>query len=133
MDDPTQTSSNPTPNETHANDIVAELRELGRNLQALLRASWESEERKKVQTELQAGLNDLGKSLSQAATEFQESPAGQTLKADLEDLHQRIQSGEVESKVRSEVLSALRLANEGLKKAGQKTGQSSEAEGKETA
>ena len=127
MDETTQ-----TPNETHANDIVSELRELGKNLQALLRAGWESEERKKVQAELQAGLNDLGKSISQAAAEFSETPTGQTLKADLEDLSQRINSGEVQSKVRSEVLSALRLANEGLKKAGQKAEQSSSSGGKET-
>jgi len=120
MDNQSQTTSSSTPDDTHENDIVTELRELGKNLQALLRANWESEERKKVQAELQAGLNDLGKSLSQAATEFQESPAGQTFKADLEDLHERIRSGEVETKVRSEVLNALRLANEGLKKAAQK-------------
>jgi len=120
MDDQNQTSSNPSPNEPPANDILTELRELGKNLQALLRSSWESEERKKVQSELQVGLNDLGKSLSQAASEFSESPTGQTLKADLADLQERIRSGEVETKVRSEVLGALRAANEGLKKAGQK-------------
>ena len=120
MDDKNQTTRNPDPNETPASDIAAELNELGKNLQALLRASWESDERKKVQAELQAGLNDLGKALSQAATEFQASPAGQALKADIEDFHQRMRSGEVESKIRNEVLSALRAANEGLKKSGQK-------------
>ncbi len=117
MDNPNPTTTNPPPNE-----IADELRELGKNLQALLRSAWESEERKKVQSELQTGLNELGKSISQAAAEFSQSPAGQTLKADIEDLHQRIQSGEVETKVRSEVLSALRAANEGLKRTTKKPG-----------
>ncbi len=126
MDDQNPSPSTPTPDETPANDILAELREMGKNLQALLKASWESEERKKVQSELQAGLNDLGKSLSKAASEFSASPAGQTMKADLEDFNQRLQSGEVQAKVRSEVLNALRAANEGLKKAGPKPPQQSE-------
>ena len=102
-------------------DVLDELRELGRNLSSLLQSAWESDERKKLQSELESGLNDVYNSLRQAAKEFSEGPTGQTLKTDLEDLGQRIRSGEVEVKVRSEVLNALRAANEELKKASTKT------------
>ena len=112
MENPEQSNTTPP-----SNDLLDELHNLGNNLKALLQSAWESEERKKTQKEIETGLNELAKTLSQAANEFSQSPTGQTLKADLQDLQQRIQTGEVETKVRSEVVSALRAANEGLKKA----------------
>jgi hypothetical protein len=112
MENPEQSNTTPP-----SNDLLDELHNLGNNLKTLLQSAWESEERKKTQKEIETGLNELAKTLSQAANEFSQSPTGQTLKADLQDLQQRIQTGEVETKVRSEVVSALRAANEGLKKA----------------
>jgi signal recognition particle GTPase len=112
MENPEQ--PNPTP---PSNDLIDELHNLGKNLKELLQTAWEREERKKAQKDIETGLNELAKTLSQAANEFSQSPTGQTLKADLQDLQQRIQTGEVETKVRTEVVSALRAANEGLKKA----------------
>jgi hypothetical protein len=110
-----------TPEHSSGEDLVEELRLLGMNLKNLLKHTWESEERKKFKEEMQAGLADLGTTLSKAANDFAASPTGQTMKADLEDLNERIRSGEVEAKVRQEVLSALRTANAGLKKAAAKS------------
>jgi hypothetical protein len=108
---------NPNPASTDASgDILEELRELGRNLQAMVQTMWESEERKKLEHELETGLTEAYNSLSKAAHEFAESPTGKNIKTELEDLGQRIRSGEVEAKVRSEILSALKSANEGLKR-----------------
>jgi len=103
--------------EATSDELLNELRNLGKNLKELLQTAWESEDRKKVQKDIETGLNDLVKTLSQAANDFAQSPAGQTLKSDIEDLKERIQTGEVEKKVRDEAVSALRAANEGLKKA----------------
>ncbi len=120
MDDNKSSSTNPSsagsPTGKTGSEVLDELRELGLNLRSLLQSAWESDERKKLQGEIETGLNDLYNTLHQAAKDFSEGPTGQTLKSDLEDLGQRIRSGEVETKVRSEVLSALRAANEGLKK-----------------
>ena len=96
-------------------EVMQELRELGQNLRALLQSAWESDERKKMQGEIETGLNDLFASLSQAAKDFSESPTGQTLKSDLQDVQERIRTGEVETKIHSEVVSALRAANECLR------------------
>lgn len=112
MDNPEQPKT-----EAASDEILKELRNLGNNLKELLQSAWESEERKKAQKDIEAGLNDLAKTLSQAANDFAQSPTGQTLKADIKDFHERVRTGEVETKVRSEVVSALRAANEGLKKA----------------
>ena len=107
------TDQPPNTGGTPSGDILEELRELGRNLGALLQSAWESEERKKVQQEIETGLKDVSKSLQDLAS----SQTGQTIKSDLNELHERLRTGDVEAKVRAEVLSALRLANDGLKKA----------------
>jgi hypothetical protein len=110
MDTPEQPKSS-------SDEIVNELRDLGNNLKNILQSVWESEERKKTQKDIENGLNELATTLSKTANDFANSPTGQTLKADVADFQQRVRTGEVETKVRNEVLSALRAANDGLKKA----------------
>jgi predicted component of type VI protein secretion system len=112
MPEPTQ--SNP---ESGSGDLADEFRNLGENLKTFFQTAWESEERKKLQQEIEAGMAELGKSLSQAASEFKAGPAGQQLKSDFEDLHERVRSGEVENKIRAELLSVLRTVNTELEKA----------------
>ena len=116
MTDETQPGS-PPPGDEPLNELADELRALGQNLQAALKSAWESEERKKLQTEIESGLSDLARTLNQAAKDFGESPAGQTLKSDVQDFQERVRTGEVEQKVRSELLGALRAVNTELQKA----------------
>lgn len=112
------TDQQSTQNKPQGSDIADELRELGLKLKEILRTAWESPERKKVQQEIESGLTELGDTLNKAVNEFSESPTGQTLKADMEDFSQRVRSGQVESQVRDEILKALRLVNDELRKAG---------------
>ena len=94
-------------------EILNELREMGRNLNSLLQSAWGSEERKKLQQEIENGLSEMRSGLKSAAS----GPTGQAIKADLEGLHQRLRTGEVEERLRTELVSALRTANESIKKA----------------
>lgn len=112
--------TNPNENKSPSDNIGDQLNELGKNLRQALQTAWESEERRKLQKEIEDGLANLGASLSQAAKDFSSSPAGQSLKEDVEDLKERWQSGEVGPKVRSEVAEALRKVNEELQKANRK-------------
>ena len=112
-DQPPHDSQNP-------NDLVDELHALGDNLRQVLASAWDSPERLRLQQDLEKGLADISSSLNKAATDFQSSPAGQAIKEDLADFNERLRAGQVESAVRREVLSALRLANEGLKKAAER-------------
>jgi len=109
-------SDNP-PDETE--NVTDELRQLGQNLKEALRSAWDSEERKKLQHEIETGLGELGTMLSQAAQDFSSSPTGQSLKAEIDDIQQRVRTGEVESKVRSEIMDALKTVNRELKRATQ--------------
>jgi hypothetical protein len=102
---------------SQANTIGDELRALGDNLIAALREAWGTPERQRLQNEIETGLADLGSSLKKAAADFETSPTGQRLKADIDDFGERVRSGEVESKLRSELLEALRAVNSELEKA----------------
>ena len=114
-DQETQNQSE-TPSEPERGEILNELRDLGRNLSSLLQSAWESDERKKLQQEIETGLSEMRTSLKSAAS----GPTGQAIKADLEGLHQRLRTGEVEERLRSELVSALRTANESIKKAAER-------------
>jgi hypothetical protein len=113
-------SENPTPE----NDLVNEFRTLGKNLVEALRTTWESPERKKLEKEISDGLNDLANTLRTEANQLKDSPAGQRLKSDIDDLRQRVRSGEVENQVRSELLGALRTVNQELQKVTSRWGES---------
>jgi hypothetical protein len=134
MTDQERTNQDKVPGEPSQNDLADELRELGIHIKDFLHAIWESQERKQVQQEIKTGLSGLGASLSQAATDFQQSPSGQKVKEEFETISERIRSGEMEAAVRRDFMSALRTANAELSKAlnnmaaAEKTGKG-EAEG----
>ena len=106
------TDDTPTPE----NELADELRNLGHNLKGILQAAWESEERRKLQNEIQAGLAELQKTVA----DFSASPSGQRLKFEMQDLGERVRSGQVESQLRDDLLAALRTINAELEKAAKK-------------
>jgi hypothetical protein len=112
--------TNPEEKKTPNDSIGDQLNELGKNLREALQSAWESEERRKLQQEIEEGLANLGASLSEAARDFSNSPTGQSLKEDVKDLNERWRTGEVKSKVRSDVTDALRKVNDELQKATRK-------------
>jgi predicted component of type VI protein secretion system len=111
MTDPSQSN-----NQFSSDDLAGEFRDLGNNLKNIFQKAWESAERRKLQQEIETGIDELGKSLNQAFNEIKDSPAGQQFKEDARDLHERVRSGEVETKVRSELLSILHQVNAELNK-----------------
>ena len=106
------TDDTPTPE----NELADELRNLGHNLKGILQAAWESEERHKLQKEIQAGLAELQKTVA----DFSASPSGQRLKAEVQDLGERVRGGHVETQLRNDLLTALRAINAELEKASKK-------------
>lgn len=106
-------SDQPSPNP----NLSDEFRDLGKNLVNAMKAAWDSPERQKLQKELGDGIDQLITTLRMETDTFRESPAGQRLRADVEDLRQRVRSGEIENQVRSEILTALRTLNSELERA----------------
>ena len=110
-------SDEPQPQEdVKSQQLKSEFQLLGDNLKSFFVTAWESEERKNFQNELEDGLADLGDSLKQTAQDFQDSETGQRVKAEAKDLRERIASGEVEEKVRGDILSVLQNVNAELEK-----------------
>jgi signal recognition particle GTPase len=109
--------NNPNESKSPNDNIGEQLNELGKNLREALQTAWQSEERRKLQKEIEDGLANLGASLSQASKDFSNSPTGKTIKEDVEDLQERWHTGEVGSKARSEIVDALRKVNDELQKA----------------
>lgn len=99
-----------------ADELAAEFENLGKNLKEAFRKLWESEGRKSLQKDLEAGLSRIGESIDQAVEELKESPTGQRLKSKAEDLQERLQKGEVGETFRSDVVKVLRKINEELEK-----------------
>ncbi len=110
------TEQNQSGRDPSDSDIAEELRTLGKNLKDALQSVWESDERKKLEDEIRAGLSDLGVTLNEAAGDFKHSQAGQQLKEDIHDFRRRVHSGEVSAKVHDELINALRMANTELSK-----------------
>lgn len=97
-------------------DLHREFEQLGQNLKAAFKAAWESQESRKLQAELQSGLAALEVGLRQAAQEVTTGETGQRFRAEVDDFSQRVKSGEVESRLRTDLLSALRTVNSELQK-----------------
>jgi hypothetical protein len=95
------------------NALADELKNLGENLKGLVQAAWDSDERHKLQQEIQKGVNEFQKAVS----DFETSPTGQKLKSEVQDLGERLRTGEVETKLRGDLLAALRSLNAALTKA----------------
>jgi len=99
-----------------------EFRDLGENLAQTFRSVWESPERKQLQSEIEEGLTSITESFRNELDSFKQSSTGQRLRSDVEELRQRVDSGEVETKVRDELLKALEFINTELRKfSGQST------------
>ena len=112
--------TNPNDNKSTNNTISDQLNELGKNLREALHTAWSSEERRKLQQDIEEGMASLGASLSQAAKDFSNTPTGKTISEDVKDLQERWKSGEVSSKVHTEVVDTLRRVNDELQKASRK-------------
>lgn len=103
--------------ETPEDDLSAELRELGRNLKLAARTAWESEESRRLQQELKNGFAALEAGLREASSELSSGETRQRVRNEAHDFSQRVRSGQVETQLRSDLLTALRTVNAELKKA----------------
>ena len=97
--------------------VKDEFKNLGDNLKNLLSSMWESEERRKFQAEIEEGMHEVGKALDDLAVEIKSGEAGQTIKKEVKQFGEQVQSGEFENKAREEILKTLKLLNQELQKA----------------
>ena len=111
----TQTPVNEKP-PVHTDDIAAEFAELGKKLRNTINTAWTSEERLKVQKEVEAGLVRLRDELNSAAKNMRESETGQKVETEVMRVKTDVESGKVTDEVRKGIVTGLRSLGEALDK-----------------
>jgi hypothetical protein len=101
---------------TSQENVTDELKQLGQNLLTFLKTAWESQESKKIQQEIQAGVNELGQSLKTEFDNLANSSAGQKIKTDFQEFQEKVSTGEIEAKFRSDLSTSLRTINREIQK-----------------
>jgi len=103
--------------ENNNQDLSGELRQFGKSLKHFFKSAWESDERQQLQTEIEHSLDEVARSLNQAADDFSASQEGQQLKSEFDDLKQRVESGELGDKIQHDLKQTLRKVSEELDQA----------------
>ena len=101
----------------HSESVENQFERLGENLKSAVEGAWQSEERKRISEDLQAGIEEFADTLRRTTNEFIESPTGQRMRADVDELSRRVQEGEVADKVESELVRVLERLNLKLEEA----------------
>ena len=97
-------------------DLRDEFQNFGQNLKRVINTAWESEERKKVQTDIQDGLDELYQAINEMIDEFRVSETGKKVIKEVDDFGERLRSGEVRDQAREGILAALKKMNAELEK-----------------
>ncbi len=101
---------NPQPQDT----IGDEFKKLGSGLAQVLKSAWERPERKAITEEIQQGMEELGRSLRQAANEVSSSDIGQKVKSEVDQLRSQVESGQAEETLRKDIQAILKRINQEL-------------------
>lgn len=103
-------------------DIVEEFKRLGRQFADTLEGIFTSEEAKRMETELRAGMKSFADEVEKAFHQVKESPAATRMKEEASSAKERVETGDIGRKTQEGVVTGLRwLSNELEKLAGQFT------------
>ena len=96
--------------------ISSELARLGKQVADAIAQAWESEDRKKLQAEVTAGLETFGDQVSDAMRKASESDAANQLRDQTEQVAARVRESDVTAEVRRGLISGLEILNRELGK-----------------
>ncbi len=117
-----------TEKETPEAKVQAEFHRLGKNIREAVEAAWASEDRQRISQQIESGLNEVGDVISQSAQEFTESDSAQRIREDIEDISERIRSGEITRKLEADLITILQSVNVEIEKATEKSSSSTSEE-----
>ena len=127
MSDTTTTQSEPTTQETTqqqasqqttqpGSQFIQELGKLGENLGALIKAYWESEERKSVEREVTKGLEQFSKSVNETVEQLKRDDNVKKAKESVKNAWETAHGPQLVDEVRSGILDTLRAINTELER-----------------
>jgi gas vesicle protein len=100
--------------EKPVSDIGAEFRRLGEKLRQAFEAARDSAELKRLREELEEGVEMMAASIKRSADDFVESDTSQQIREEVKELGEKLRRGEVQSRIRQELLDVLRRVNADL-------------------
>jgi len=112
---PTQAPVNEKP-PVDTSDIGEEFAELGRKFSATINAAWTSEERHKIQSEIEAGLVRMRDEMNKAYHNVSTSEPAQKVTAEVKRVREDVESGKVTDDLRKGVVTGLRSLGDALEK-----------------
>lgn len=102
-------------------DIAAELQQLGRQLAAASKAMLESPEAQELKSQLQRGLDSLGKAVNKIATQARGTDVAQKVEGRVSDAAGSLKERRVVETLADSVASALKTVNQSLEQVVEKT------------
>lgn len=100
--------------EKSTTSLEQEFEILGKNIHAALQGAWGSEERKRLSEEIQKGLNEVGNALGKVAQDLQQNETVQQVSSEIDEFADRVRTGELASKLKTETIEVLQSLNQEL-------------------
>ena len=92
----------------HTTDLVEEFKRLGRQFGDTVQAAFNSDEARRMETELRAGMRTFADEVERAFREAKDSPAATRMKEEATGMKDRVESGDMARKAQEGVVSGLR-------------------------
>ena len=102
--------------EPNENDLHDEFKKFGKNIKDLVSSFLSSEELKNFSQEIRSDFSEIIDAFEETAVEFKESKMGKKIQEDIQDLNERIENGDFQDKIKSEINHLLQILNEELEK-----------------
>lgn len=97
-------------------DVVGELKNLGRQFAETLQRAWNSEERQRIEGEVREGMKSFVNEVDKVFQEAKESPVAGKIKSEASQVKSKVDSSEVGGKVRTGFAQGLKWMSEELDK-----------------
>jgi hypothetical protein len=94
-----------------------EFNALGKNIKNAFTGVWESEERTRISSHIEASLSEVGETISRAGADIRESETGKQVRDEIDGVAARIRTGELREKFERDLVSILRSVNTEIEKA----------------
>jgi hypothetical protein len=93
-------------------DLIAEMKNLGRQFADALRTAWNSQERQKLETEVREGLDMFVSELEKGFKELRDSQAAQKAKQEVTQVKGKVEGAELGRKAKVAMADGLRWLSE---------------------
>lgn len=97
-------------------DVAAELRSLGRQFAETIQTAWQSEERRRVESEIREGVRSFADEVDKVINEAKSTSTAEKVKTEATEIKQRVESTDFSARTREGIVQGLHWLSEELNK-----------------